>query len=190
MPFNRFLSGDIVLTLDINGKYSDLSDRCMFTYNASYPSVGLWVKAAYDTCICIAISARIISYSYPAADRTANPTLWRSCRGFGLPRACRDLLYDGLLFYLSVNLSSPHHRPKLKRFSVTLGVTVTAACTAMFPVASSYNLVLTEPAVAIESIMACMVFRRVVLASSKSKGGLGSLRAPDDGGIVMTTILQ
>ena len=76
-----------------------------------------------------------------------------------------------------------------KRASVTVGVNLTGACGVLFPFASVYSIALAEPAIALESIMACRVFRRVVLSSIRSNDGTHSLHAPYESGVMMTTIL-
>ncbi|KAF7982998.1 hypothetical protein HWV62_24614 [Athelia sp. TMB] len=150
--------------------YDIAASRCFFTYTASYASAGLWLKAAYDTSIFIAISVRIASYSM--VDHVSKLPLQRSFRGAGLPLVCRDLLYGGQLFYF-----------------VTVGVNVTGACGVLLPVASVYGLAFAEPAIALESIMACRVFRRVVRSSIRSNDDTHSLRARYESGVVLTTIL-
>ena len=93
-----FLGPHMELILDPNTKYNIAASRCFFSYTTSYASAGLWLKAAYDTSIFIAISVRIVSYS--TVDHGSKLPLWRSFQGIGLPRVCRDLLHGGQLFYM------------------------------------------------------------------------------------------
>ncbi|KZP15072.1 hypothetical protein FIBSPDRAFT_896127 [Athelia psychrophila] len=112
-----------------------------------------WVKAAFDTSVFIAITMRIISYS--KADRASKPSSWHSLRGAGLPRIYRDLLHGGLLFYF-----------------VTIGVTLMGALAMLFSINMIDRLGLTQPQLAVESVVACRVFRRMVLDSRKPDRGL------------------
>lgn len=59
-----------------------------------------------------------------------------------------------------------------------------AACVVMSPVLSVYRLGVATPAVAIESIMVCRVFRKMILSTSGRHSGH---REPE--AIIMTTVL-
>lgn len=124
------------------------SNRCEVAIVKSLGSICLWVKAAYDTSVFIAIASRIISYT--VADSVLS---WQSLRGVGLPRIYRNLLQWGQLYYF-----------------VTIGVTIMAACAAVLPIPAIYRFVLAEPAVAIESIMACRLFRKVLGSTTCDEG--------------------
>lgn len=65
---------------------------------------------------------------------------------------------------------------------MTIGVTLMGACAAVLPISFAYRVGLSEPSIAIESIMACRVFRRIALDSRKSEEG-----PPEN--IVLTTML-
>ncbi|KZP10449.1 hypothetical protein FIBSPDRAFT_963061 [Athelia psychrophila] len=129
------------------------SEKCNITGTSSYTSICQWVKAAFDTSVFIAITMRIISYS--KADRASKPSSWHSLRGAGLPRIYRDLLHGGLLFYF-----------------VTIGVTLMGALAMLFSINMIDRLGLTQPQLAVESVVACRVFRRMVLDSRKPDRGL------------------
>ena len=69
--------------------------------------------------------------------------------------------------------------------SITIGVTLLGACAVLLPIDPIYRVVLTEPAVAIESIMACRVFRKTVLGTVTSGD-----RPCASETIVLTTLLH
>ncbi|KZP09494.1 hypothetical protein FIBSPDRAFT_233851 [Athelia psychrophila] len=71
------------------------SPTCSISGIQYFTSTNLWVTAAFDTSVFLAITWRIISYS-----TACKISLWRSFRGAGLPRICRELLQSGQLFYL------------------------------------------------------------------------------------------
>ncbi|KZP06614.1 hypothetical protein FIBSPDRAFT_764148, partial [Athelia psychrophila] len=74
------------------------SAQCTLSGVGPFPSICLWLKAAYDTSVFAAISWRIVSYT--AADRVPKSQRWRLIRGVGMPRIYRDLLRGGQQFYL------------------------------------------------------------------------------------------
>lgn len=65
---------------------------------------------------------------------------------------------------------------------MTIGVILVAAFAEVLSISAVYRVGLTEPAIAIESIMACRVFRRIVLDFRKSK-------VEQHESIVLTTML-
>ncbi|KZP09510.1 hypothetical protein FIBSPDRAFT_963905 [Athelia psychrophila] len=89
-----------------------------------FTSLCLWVEAAFNTSIFIAITWRIISYS-----TACKVSPWQSFRGAGLPHICRELLQSGQLFYF-----------------VTVGITLAGACAMFLPLNEMYRVGLTLPA--------------------------------------------
>ncbi|KZP32630.1 hypothetical protein FIBSPDRAFT_944154 [Athelia psychrophila] len=128
------------------------SAQCILSGFGSFPSMCLWVKAAYDTSVFAAITWRIISYA--VADRVPRSQRWRLIRGAGMSQICRDLLRGGQQFYF-----------------VTIGTTLMGASAVFLPVDSHNRLWLPLPGKAIEGIMACRVFRKLVLSSDEYQEG-------------------
>ncbi|KZP15560.1 hypothetical protein FIBSPDRAFT_1048068 [Athelia psychrophila] len=155
----------VLIAISGHSALSVESDRCSVVENASYSAICLWIKAAFDTSVSMAITLRIISYSTDG--RAPGSLNWHLLRGKGLPRIFGDLLKGGQQFYF-----------------LTIGVTLMGACTVFMPVDSIYRMGLTQPALAIESVMACRVFRNVVLSCNQFKEGT---YATDN--ILLTTII-
>ncbi|KZP03891.1 hypothetical protein FIBSPDRAFT_868440 [Athelia psychrophila] len=123
--------------------------RCAMTGAKPWAMSLLWVKAAFDTCVLIAVSLRLASQS--SSSYPGKPPLWTLLRGgVKLPRLCRELVNSGQLFYLSA----------------TIGVTLLGACVALTQINIVFRYAFTGPAIAIESSMACRVFRTVALQSA------------------------
>ncbi|KZP09497.1 hypothetical protein FIBSPDRAFT_1051796 [Athelia psychrophila] len=138
------------------------SPMCSIIGIQHFASICLWVTAAFDTSVFLAITWRIISYS-----TACKISLWHTFRGAGQPLICRELLQGGQLFYF-----------------VTVGVTLVGACAMFVPVNPIYRVSFTQPALALQSIMACRVHRRIVLGSNGLKVDRDSAHS-----IAMTTIL-
>ncbi|KZP12856.1 hypothetical protein FIBSPDRAFT_936673 [Athelia psychrophila] len=128
------------------------SAQCFLSGFGSFPSICLWAKAAYDTSVFAAITWRIMSYT--AVDRVPKSQRWRLIRGVGMPRIYRDLLRGGQQFYF-----------------VTIGVTLMGAGAVFLPVDYRSRIWLPLPGKAVEGIMACRVFRQLVLSSDKYQEG-------------------
>ncbi|KZP15511.1 hypothetical protein FIBSPDRAFT_935096 [Athelia psychrophila] len=147
----------------IYGRSSHMgSPMCSISGVQYFVSICLWITAAFDTSVFLAITWRIISYS-----TACKISLWQTFRGAGQPRICRELLQGGQLFYF-----------------VTVGVTLVGACAMFIPVNPIYRLSFTQPSLALQSIMACRVHRRIFLGSNRLKVDHDSAH-----NIAMTTIL-
>ncbi|KZP12850.1 hypothetical protein FIBSPDRAFT_1049779 [Athelia psychrophila] len=120
----------------------------------AYATMAQWVKVVYDTSVFAAITLRVISYSKADCVQVPKLSPWQSWRGVGMPRIFRVLLHSALQFYF-----------------VTIGVTLMGACAILLPIASIDRVGLAQPALAFETIMACRVFRTLVLNSAKSREG-------------------
>ncbi|KZP12853.1 hypothetical protein FIBSPDRAFT_1049781 [Athelia psychrophila] len=130
------------------------SAQCTLSGVGPFPSICLSMKAAYDTSVFVAITWRIVTYT--AADRVPISQPWRLIRGVGMPQIYRDLLRGGQQFYF-----------------FTIGVTLMGASAVFLPVDShdrSWLPLLGKP---IEAIMACRVFRTLVLSSNNYLEGRG-----------------
>ncbi|KZP27282.1 hypothetical protein FIBSPDRAFT_948571 [Athelia psychrophila] len=138
------------------------SPTCSTSGTKYFTSIARWVTAAFDTSVFLAITWRVVSYS-----TACKISLWQSFRGAGLPLLCRELLKSGQHFYF-----------------VTAGVTLIGACAMFMPINQIYRVSVTQPAIALQGIMACRVHRGFVLGSNKLKIDHDS--AHD---IAMTTIL-
>lgn len=142
--------------------------HCAVSETGSLPiiSLSLWLNFAYDTCIFVAVSVRLTSYT-----TTAGPWTIAFARGHGLPRTMRRLLHDGQAYYLYVTppFPAPHGlRPRFR--STNLVATLAAATIALAPVGPVYQAIFTVPATATEAIMTCSVFRAMVLRADRDRG--------------------
>ncbi|KZP12862.1 hypothetical protein FIBSPDRAFT_1049788 [Athelia psychrophila] len=135
-------------------------------------TIFLWVKAVYDTSVFAAITLRVISRS--KADRVQAPKLssWQSWRGIGMPKIFRALLHGAHQFYF-----------------VTIGVTLMGACAILLPIDPIDRVGLTRPSLAVESIMACRVFRKLVLSSNKARAEESERQVRVLDSIMLTTVL-
>ncbi|KZP12531.1 hypothetical protein FIBSPDRAFT_984897, partial [Athelia psychrophila] len=118
---------------------------CAISGFSSIAAVPLWLNCAYDTCIFVAISVRLTIYS---ASTPETRTL-SAIRGYRLPRTMRHLLQDGMSYY----------------FTTIFFSLLAAIITIPAQVDPIYQAVFTIPATAIETIMACKVFRAMILRS-------------------------
>ncbi|KZP15395.1 hypothetical protein FIBSPDRAFT_1048186 [Athelia psychrophila] len=123
--------------------------RCMMMGAKPWAMSLLWVKAAFDTSVLISVSLRLTSQS-SSSSQPAKLPLWTLLRGgVKLPQLCRELLNSGQLFYIA-----------------TIGVTLLGACVALTHINIVFRYAFAEPAIAIESAMACRAFRTVALKSA------------------------
>ncbi|KZP10669.1 hypothetical protein FIBSPDRAFT_937898 [Athelia psychrophila] len=137
---------------------------CTITNTALPPVLSMWVNVAYDTCIFVAISARITSY------RAFTAKAWTSYffRGHGLPLAMRHLLQEGRHYYVFVSFPiTTMCGFNVKIFSTTVIFALSSAIlgVAMAPVSPVFQAVWAVPAFGIETNMTCKVFRKMALRS-------------------------
>ncbi|KZP03765.1 hypothetical protein FIBSPDRAFT_941359 [Athelia psychrophila] len=125
--------------------------RCAITDLGSLPIISLWLNAAYDTCIFVSVSVRLASY----ANLTGTPWISSFIRGYGLPPTMRHLLKDAQKYYgIKRNVSS-----------ITILFTLLSAVIAVLPVNPIYQAIALAPAIAVETVMTCKVFRSMILRS-------------------------
>ncbi|KZP05993.1 hypothetical protein FIBSPDRAFT_1053761 [Athelia psychrophila] len=154
------------------------SGLCVPSEIQIYVSIALWVKAMYDTSVFTAITLRVISYSKVGQAPVPKPSRWQSWRGGGMPRIVRELAHGAHQFYF-----------------ITIGVTLMGACAILLPINAIYRMSLTQPALTMESIMACRVFRKLVLSAHRARTkepetkGRVPGHAVDTSSIMLTTVL-
>lgn len=120
-------------------------EYCTVSGFASITVLSLWLNLAYDTCIYVAISTRLIRDTKPAIKSRISVLI----RGSGLPRTMRYLLRDGHIYYFT-----------------TIFFTLLACIISVMPqFGPIFRTSFTVPAFVIETIMACKVFRAVILRS-------------------------
>lgn len=73
--------------------------------------------------------------------------------------------------------------------SVTIGVTLMGACAILLPIDPIDRVGLTRPSLAVESIMACRVFRKLVLSSNKARAEESERQVRVLDSIMLTTVL-
>ncbi|KZP10714.1 hypothetical protein FIBSPDRAFT_707244, partial [Athelia psychrophila] len=112
--------------------------QCSSNATGPWTLVALWVNLAYDTAVFISISARLASYTNLATKHRIRTFL----RGKGLPSLAHTLLRGGQLFYFT-----------------TVGISLLASIMCTAPVSFIYKTIWALPALIIEVIMACKVFR-------------------------------
>ncbi|KZP07485.1 hypothetical protein FIBSPDRAFT_803978 [Athelia psychrophila] len=118
---------------------------CAVSGFASITVIALWLNWAYDTCIYVAISVRLTSYT-PSSTNSRNLSF---LRGDGLPHTMRHLLNDGHVYYFT-----------------TIFFTLLAAIITIIPqIGPTFRGSFTIPAFAIETNMTCKVFREMILRS-------------------------
>ncbi|KZP28544.1 hypothetical protein FIBSPDRAFT_1039645 [Athelia psychrophila] len=118
---------------------------CDVTGVGPLSAISAWFNVGYDTCIFIAISARLTSHT----TSTTN-TLVSFIRGHGLPRTMRHLLQDGQLYY----------------FTTLIFMLFSAISNTSPKINPIFQVVATIPAAVMESNMACAVFRAMILLRS------------------------
>ncbi|KZP12863.1 hypothetical protein FIBSPDRAFT_1049789 [Athelia psychrophila] len=127
----------------INTSLLNQIGHCAVNDLGSLPTF-LWLNVAYDTCIFVSISVRLASHT----KFTGTPWILSCIRGYGLPPTMRHLLQDGQKYY-----------------GITTLFTLLAAVLAVSPVNPVYQTMFPAPAFAVETVMACQVFRAMILRS-------------------------
>jgi hypothetical protein len=149
-----------LIPLAVRGGHIGITQRCLITQVASYASAPLVLNCVIDTLIFIVISVRIMSFSY--TDGPIMKQVSTFFRGDGLPRFSRNLLRNGQLYYLFVASSSlllvlPH----FFFLSATITLNIIVVVMVFAPVPPVFHTLFGVPNVALESAMACRVFRQL-----------------------------
>ncbi|KZP30922.1 hypothetical protein FIBSPDRAFT_849929 [Athelia psychrophila] len=136
---------------------------CAISGFALIPVIALWLNWAYDTCIYIAISVKLTSYT----TSSTNSRNLSSFRGDGLPHTMRHLLNDGHAYYLYVFAISPvSYGIKRTIFSTTIFFILFAAIiTVSSQTGPTIRASFSITAFAIETNMTCKIFRAMILRS-------------------------
>lgn len=98
----------VLYTFGVGTEHQGATLMCGVTSAEDWSTASLWVNAGYDTCIFVAISARIASYAIQPSPNTSHFNArstsgerWRAfMKGDGLSHLCKELLRGGQLFYL------------------------------------------------------------------------------------------
>jgi len=116
----------------------------MITHVNHYPSFPLIAHFAFDTLVFFAISLRIVSFSI--VGDTFGARMRSFFRGDGLPNLSRSLLYGGQLYYFTA-----------------IGFNLLLIVMMLAPVSAVYHDMFVIPHIAVDSVMACRVFRGIKL---------------------------
>lgn len=117
--------------------------RCIVVAAHSRGATPVLLHSAFDTLVFIAISIRIASYSITSSARTKS--LFR-LGGDGLSRICRYILWGGQVYYFA-----------------TIGLCLVVVVLMIVPVGPVYKVMFIIPHVALDSSMACLVSRGLIL---------------------------
>jgi len=129
------------------------TQRCI-VIGEKYAVIPAVMNFTLDTLVFIAISLRIVSHSIE--DNSFRATLSSFFRGDGLFRLPRSLLQGGQLHYFS-----------------TFGLNIVVIVLYVAPVSPAY-VMFCIPNIALESSMACRVFRGIKLGTIEDTASLGS----------------
>ncbi|KAF9242895.1 hypothetical protein BU15DRAFT_28397, partial [Melanogaster broomeanus] len=125
--------------------YHEIADtkHCIGSGVAHYVSAAFIVSGLFDALVFLAVTYKIL-VSY----RASTPRTWRAFwYGEALPRLSRAILQGGQQYYM-----------------ITAGVNVTRAVVTLLPSASPVlQKAFSTPAVALNSVMACRVYRNLRL---------------------------
>jgi len=117
-------------------------------WSTSFPVVGLWSNLVYDTFVFVVIYIRLTMYSEQTSQSLLSPIIFGSSRHHQLPSFTRHLLQDGQVYYFT-----------------TVGLGLLAGIMALLPVSPVLKSAFCPPALAIETVMTCKVFRSMILRS-------------------------
>jgi hypothetical protein len=84
----------------VKGRHIGTTQACIITYVAPVASAPIVLDAIFDTLVFIAISVRLISFSF--VNDTFGGRMKSFWRGDGLPALSRSLLQGGQFYYLLV----------------------------------------------------------------------------------------
>jgi hypothetical protein len=133
----------------------------MITHVNHYPSFPLIAHFAFDTLVFFAISLRIVSFSI--VGDTFGARMRSFFRGDGLPNLSRSLLYGGQLYYLSVTYFASNRHTLMSSTSTAIGFNLLLIVMMLAPVSAVYHDMFVIPHIAVDSVMACRVFRGIKL---------------------------
>jgi hypothetical protein len=138
---------------------------CIVTRFASFGSVSVIAHVIYDTLVFVSISLRIISFSMAGDTFTARMRSF--FRGDGVPILSKSVLHGGQLYYMSV-ISCPYARHSLIfPSSPAMSLDIILISLMLAPVPLVYRYMFVNLHLAIDSAMACRVFRGVKLGYIK-----------------------
>jgi hypothetical protein len=127
---------------------------------ADYAAAPAVLNSVFDTLIFIVISLRIMSFSYRDGHSTTRAGIF--FRGDGLSKISRALLQGGQLYYLFGPLSShPYCNLYILSISATITLNIATVIMLLSSAPSALRSVLCMPNLALESAIACCVFRQL-----------------------------
>lgn len=120
-------------------------------------------SAIFDTLVFLAISWRLASTSM-TSNASFRDRLKSFVRGEGLLDLSKALLHSGQLYYMWVSGLVPCHTDWIVPCSTTIGFSIVTVITTLAPgVRNDWWGLLIYPNIAIQSIMACRLFRELKL---------------------------
>ena len=143
--------------------------RCITTKIKTYGFAPAVLNFVLDALVFISISLRISYYSIEGDTFRARMTSF--FRGDGLPRLSRSILQGGQLYYSFVRHSLQDKLALRFHSSVTIGVNLVVLILGFSPTAQVYHMMFITPKIALESSMACRVFRGIKLGTIEDVGG-------------------
>jgi hypothetical protein len=125
------------------------------------------INFTLDTLVFFAISLRIVSHSIE--DRALLRSFFR---GDGLFSLSRSLLHSGQLYYWCIMTPFPMNFNLQVLCSATIGLNIIVIVLAVAPVSPAYAM-FCIPNMALESSMACRVFRGIKLGTIEDTASFG-----------------
>jgi hypothetical protein len=170
-----FVSFGLCFLLPFAGKAEHIGPTrfCMITQVNHYPSFPLIAHFSFDTLVFLAISLRIASFSI--VGDTFGSWMRSFFRGDGLPNLSRSLLYGGQLYYLSVTYFASNRHTLMCSSSTAIGFNLLLLVMMLAPVSAVYHAMFIMPHIAVDSVMACRVFRGIKLGYIKDASNTSPL---------------
>jgi hypothetical protein len=150
-----------LIPLSTKGMHLGTTERCIFVVIPHFVSIPALIRSGFDTMVFFAISLHIISYSI--IGDTFGARMKSFFRGDGLPRLSKSLLHGGQLYYLFVAISCDFRYTLTFFSSVTIIMNVVVATLILSPVPPIFRTMFVLPQIALDSSMACRVFRGLQL---------------------------
>jgi hypothetical protein len=119
------------------------------------------MHVAFDTLVFFSISFRMISFSI--VGDTFSARMMSFFRGDGLSSLPRSLLFGGQVYYVLVIRSSPCTFTNIFACSPAISLDVVSVVMVLAPISRVYPVIFVTPHLALDSAMACRVFRGLKL---------------------------
>ena len=151
----------LLIPQSISAVHIGMTQTCIVTKISPYVSAPIIMHVAFDTLVFFSISFRVISFSI--VGDTFSARMMSFFRGDGLSSLPRSLLFGGQVYYVLVIRSSPCTFTNIFACSPAISLDVVLVVMVLAPISRVYPVIFVTPHLALDSAMACRVFRGLKL---------------------------